>query len=91
MSTITAILEPDADGTLHLPLPANAPCGKLKVTATVEAVPAVEMAARQANWHGAMEALRRIAARGGIQGISDPVAWQREIRRDRPLPGREEA
>ena len=37
MSTITAILEPDADGTLHLPLPADAPRGKMKVTATVEA------------------------------------------------------
>ena len=22
-------------------------------------------------------------------GISDPVAWQREIRKDRPLPGRD--
>lgn len=34
-------------------------------------------------------ALDRIAARGGIAGISDPVAWQREQRTDRPLPGRE--
>ena len=35
-------------------------------------------------------ALERIAARGGIQSITDPVAWQREMREDRPLPGREE-
>jgi len=48
MSTITAILEPDADGTLHLPLPPDAPRGKVKVTATVEPVPAGETAVREA-------------------------------------------
>jgi len=35
-----------------------------------------------------LAALNRIAARGGIQGIQDPMAWQREQRADRPLPGR---
>ena len=89
MSTITAILEPDADGTLHLPLPADAPCGKVKVTATLEPVQAGETAARQANWERAMDALRRIALKGGIRSIPDPVAWQREQRRERPLPGRD--
>ena len=34
--------------------------------------------------------LQKIADRGGIKGIEDPVAWQREIRKDRPLPGRDE-
>ena len=90
MSTITAILERDADGTLHLPLPADAPCGKVKVTATLEPVQAGETSARQANWERAVNALRRIALQGGIRSIPDPVAWQREIRKDRPLPGREE-
>jgi hypothetical protein len=37
-----------------------------------------------------MASLRRIAARGGIRHIPDPTRWQREIRQDRPLPGREE-
>lgn len=37
----------------------------------------------------ALAALDRIAARGGIAGIPDPIAWQREQRNDRPLPGRE--
>ena len=37
----------------------------------------------------AMAALERIAEKGGISSIVDPVAWQREIRKDRPLPGRE--
>lgn len=36
MSTITAILEPDADGTLHLPLPAELRHGKVKVEAKLE-------------------------------------------------------
>lgn len=34
------------------------------------------------------EALAKIAAKGGITSIKDPVKWQREIRKDRPLPGR---
>jgi hypothetical protein len=37
----------------------------------------------------AFAALQRIADRGGIPSIPDPVAWQREIRQDRPLSGRE--
>ena len=36
----------------------------------------------------AAAALREIAKRGGVPEIPDPVAWQREIRKDRPLPGR---
>lgn len=35
------------------------------------------------------DALAQIAARGGIKTIPDPLAWQREIRKDRPLPGRD--
>jgi len=30
----------------------------------------------------------KLAELGGID-IDDPIAWQREIRKDRPLPGRE--
>ncbi len=36
MSTITAVLEADADGTLHLPLPAELRQGKIEVTATLK-------------------------------------------------------
>jgi hypothetical protein len=35
MSTIKAILEADADGTLHLPLPPELRQGKVEVTATL--------------------------------------------------------
>ena len=38
MNTITAILEPDADGSLHLPLPPELRRSQVKVTATLEAV-----------------------------------------------------
>lgn len=76
MSTITAILEPDPDGTLHLPLPPNMPVGKVKVTATVESLtPEADWAVRRER---ARAALQRLVERGGIEGISDPVAWQRE-------------
>lgn len=34
--------------------------------------------------------MEEIARRGtAFQEITDPAAWQREIRKDRPLPGRE--
>ena len=49
MSTITAILEPNAEGTLHLPLPLELRGGKIKVVARLEAVPAVTTIVRL-NW-----------------------------------------
>lgn len=33
--------------------------------------------------------MERMAARRALSEIKDPSAWQREIRKDRPLPGRE--
>jgi hypothetical protein len=37
------------------------------------------------------EIMNRIAARGNaFSDIQDPVEWQRNIRKDRPLPGRED-
>lgn len=36
MSTINAILEPDADGTLHLPLPPELRHVKIEITATLK-------------------------------------------------------
>jgi len=38
----------------------------------------------------AVQALRDLAARGGISSFGDALEWQRETRRDRALPGREE-
>jgi hypothetical protein len=86
MSTITAILEADADGTLHLPVPQNLRRGKVKVVATLEGEPEItDRPTRDA----ALAALRQLQTRGTFKQITDPVAWQREIRKDRPLPGRD--
>lgn len=86
MSTITAILEADADGTLHLPLPVELRKSKLKVTATIQAVRnPVERPTKE----DALAALRKLRELGTFKEITDPVAWQREIRKDRPLPGRD--
>lgn len=35
-------------------------------------------------------ALERLAEANAFADIKDPVAWQREVRKDRPLPGRDE-
>ena len=35
------------------------------------------------------EALEKLAASDAFSEISDPVEWQREIRKDRPLSGRD--
>ena len=35
-------------------------------------------------------ALETLAELGTFADITDPVEWQRQIRKDRPLPGREE-
>ena len=85
MSTITAILDADADGTLHLPLPAELRKSRLKVTATLEAAPgATPTLARTP-----LEALKELRKLGAFKTITDPVAWQRDERKDRPLPGRD--
>lgn len=34
------------------------------------------------------KAVRNLQAVGAFRSIKDPVAWQRETRKDRPLPGR---
>lgn len=65
---------------------------KVKVSDSVDVyVTFVEDAPVQSEPNGklAVEILKRIADRGGIPSIPDPVSWQREIRKDRPLPGRE--
>ncbi len=36
------------------------------------------------------EALEKLAEINALADITDPVAWQREVREDRPLPGRDE-
>lgn len=35
------------------------------------------------------KALEELAGLGGVKSIPDPVEWQRSMRDERPLPGRE--
>jgi hypothetical protein len=35
------------------------------------------------------ESLQELAREGGLSSISDPIAWQRDLRIDRSLPQRE--
>lgn len=49
--------------------------------------PPADRATRQARLRQALDAL---AAAGTFAEIDDAVAWQREVRADRPLPGRED-
>jgi len=93
VSTITAILEAHADGSLHLPLPAELRHRRVRVEAKLEAVDESEGHGRVATPEmlaQRKEALAGLRALGGLKDvIPDPVAWQREQREDRPLPGRD--
>jgi len=90
MSTITAILEADADGTLHLPVPQNLRRGKVKVVATLETEPDTAMPGGEAKLGTPLEALKELRKLGGLRHvIPDPVAWPREERKERLLPGRD--
>lgn len=39
---------------------------------------------------GLMALMEDMASSGGIQSINDPAEWQRAVRKDRDLPGRNE-
>ncbi len=52
MSTITAILEADVDGTLHLPLPMELRHGKVKVKADLESAEPRPVKAKAGLWKG---------------------------------------
>lgn len=98
MSTITAILEADADGTLHLPLPEEFRHGKVRIEATIVAVsgepspakkPRMRFVATPEMLEQRKAALAELRRLDPFRDITDPVAWQREQRKDRPLPGRD--
>lgn len=92
MSTITAILAPHADGSLHLPLPVELRHRRVRVEATLEAADesdAISTLATPEMLRQRKESLAALRALGGLKDvIPDPAAWQREQREDRPLPGR---
>jgi hypothetical protein len=90
MSTITAILEAGADGTLHLPVPENLRSGKVKVVATMQAEHETPSQSAAGKPGTPLEALKELRKLGGLRHvIPDPAAWQREQRKERHLPGRD--
>lgn len=88
MEHIETITTPDVNGLMHVQVPAKWAGRALRIRVEMEdaGAPDTEKTMRKAD---AIAAMARLAARGGIKGIDDPVAWQRAIRVDRPLPGRE--
>jgi len=65
--------------------------GSVRVHVTVvEATPDETPEDRAARGKRMADALRELAKSNPFRDITDPVAWQREIRQDRPLPGRDE-
>jgi hypothetical protein len=71
------------DHRLHLEidLPPELPAGDAEMTLVISPL-------RQPNKVRAIEWLRELSRSGGVRSISDPATWQREVRRERPLPGR---
>jgi hypothetical protein len=84
VSTITAVLDADPDGTLHLPLPPDLHGTRIRIEAKLEATkPALQA-------EGGLRAVMcQIRARNPFRAISDPAAWQRETRNDISLPSRD--
>lgn len=65
--------------------PPPLPSGSVPVHVTILASPTPA-----ADGSAMVAALEALAAAGGPAGFGDPVEWQREVRDDRPLPGRDE-
>jgi len=95
MKTLESDIEIGADGSIKLlsPLPAWLKPGRAHVLMSVESVDekakrrkrsaTPEMLARRAT------ALEKVRELNPYREIEDPVGWQRDIRQDRPLPGRD--
>ena len=97
MKTLETDIEIGADGSVRLlsPLPAWLKPGRAHVLMTVESVQGQNQPKRQKLTATPEMIARRVAALDEIRklnpyrDITDPLAWQREIRQDRPLPGRD--
>jgi hypothetical protein len=97
MNTLETDIEIRADGSVKLlvPLPAWLRPGRARILMTVASVQAQDLPQRQkltatpemiARREAALEEIRRL---NPYRDITDPVAWQREIREDSLLPGRD--
>jgi hypothetical protein len=93
MSTISAVFDPHPDGSLHLPLPPELRYRRVKVEAKLEEAgeaPNPVPLATPEMLSQRREALAGLRELGGLRDvIPDLMAWQREQREERPLPGRD--
>jgi hypothetical protein len=95
MNTLESDIEIGPDGSMRLlsPLPAWLKPGRAHVLMTVESAQekpqlekltaTPEMIARRS------AALAEVRKLNPYRDIAEPVSWQREMREDRPLPGRD--
>ncbi len=97
MNTLETDIEIGVDGSVRLlsPLPTWLKPGRAHVLMTVEPQLELEKPKRQKLAATPEMITRRVAALEEIRklnpyrDITDPVAWQQEMREDRPLPGRD--
>ena len=87
MTTISTTATSGADGWLQLQVPEVLRGQPLEVVAVLQ--PAHASADAPVRRQRAYEALEQLARLGGFAGIADPAAWQRALRLERTLPGRE--
>jgi hypothetical protein len=98
MNSLEADIEIGADGSMKLlsPLPSWLRPGRAHVVLTLTSGEASGTQSKRRKLTATAEmvakriaAFEELRALGGLRDvIPDPVAWQREMREDRPLPGR---
>jgi hypothetical protein len=69
---------------------ADAPPGLSAASVPVHVTLLAQPSASAENRKRMVAALEELATRGGLASIPDPLAWEREQRTDRELPGRGE-
>ena len=97
MKTLETDIEIGTDGSMRLlsPLPAWLKPGRAHVLMTVESLQGRDQPKRRKYTATPEMIARRVAALEKIRKlnpyreITDPLAWQRKMREDRPLPGRD--
>jgi hypothetical protein len=87
LQTYPAILENNhLQWTNEEPEPQNSGRPLAVLVTFIDEIAANELPAKK---EALLQVMSRLAARNSLSTISDPVAWQQEIRTDRNLPGRE--
>ena len=90
MRTITTVVDPEPDGTIRLTLPEELCKGRIEVVVVAHPTGQSDDA-EDAEGPRSLQRLKlweEIVRRNPFRDIADPVQWQREMRLDRPLPGR---